>query len=235
MKTRKRGKRRGTPARFLIRDERRPGHAWFYVDVHDKMARMVGQQAWSLYTTFCARAGNTGKGWLSVDYLARFWGCSRSTIKRGIRKLRNFGLIGLRYTGRVPEFWVLDPLKNLKARGVKNGPAEGPKLGLQRGQKWPTELDVIQLDVSELPRGHGSGTQRRENDGSPDGANGQRPQGLTPAERATWDYRRVSKELDSIRRASEGREVPFEQKLETALHRAGVTRARWREIEEQFK
>lgn len=58
--------------------------------------------------------------------------------------------------------------------------------------------------------------------------------GLSRAERATIDYKAVRRELDKINEALAGGHRDYEKELTEALHLAGVTRSRWKEIMAEF-
>lgn len=192
-------KKRGSPPRhFVVRDERRPGHAWFYHSVHDRFARVLAGMPWCVYTSLCRLANTSGSSHPSVAFLAKTWNVDRSTVKRAIRKLRDFGLVHRKITGRVAIYTLLDSPRK-KNRGVTNAPSERLPMPPLRGHQWPIEQELLEQELLEQEGEH----SRSSKQAPPLRRNG----GFSQKDFDERDYRKLRKEIEALVPARTGAAV----------------------------
>lgn len=118
-----------------------PKFAKVYWHVHDRYARRVGLRAWALYTSL-KRFANFSDGkncYVSQERLAIIWGVTTRTVQRQIRKLRDFGLIRVKITGRVS----LITIQKIRFRPDKNVGSDPSQMSFQTRQKSRTDQRVF--------------------------------------------------------------------------------------------
>lgn len=154
---------------FKVRDNRRPGHAWFYVYVLKSFAGVLGFRAWGVYTSLCCYAGNEdAKCHPSLAHLAATWKVSKPTIKRAIRKLCEFGLVHRKKNQGPSTYTLLDVFpKKGQSRGIINDPSDGSVLIPQRDHQRSLELDffnytsLTRRPLETSPKRKGSSPRKR--------------------------------------------------------------------------
>lgn len=241
-----------------IRDESRTPFTMFDNHVHDLYARRLGFQGWAVYTTLKRLAyGQTYR--IGIKKIADIWGVHPRTIKRALADLRKMMLVKVTKTQtysivtilRIEQLNFSNDLifdsygeaksdrKSTISEGTKMSPRKGQESPLGGDKNGPHNAKTLNKTLNKTVVGTSSRDSRRENQEIHDDAHKKAP--LSSAERATMDYKAVRKQLDALEGASEGSSNFMTTKewesrvLSKALHRAGVTWTRWKEIESHFE
>jgi biotin operon repressor len=98
-----------------------------------------------VYTTLKQFAGfKDGRCTVSLERIAITWGVTRRTVKRAIRKLRDFGLIRVKKNQASSTYTILKiPVPRSQSRGDKFVPSEGSQMALQRGHECPIDQTLF--------------------------------------------------------------------------------------------
>jgi hypothetical protein len=202
-----------------------------YNHIQTRYARRVGFQAWGIYCTlkqFADWNSSVPQCTVSMERIAIIWGVTRRTVRRGVRKLRDFGLIRVEKNQASSTYTILKiKVPKSQLRQDKFVLSDRSEMSPQRGQKRPLYQNLFtrpSLPGGEPVDAASKGKKHQPGKATP-------PPKFTQKDFDERDYRKWHTEMKALGGADSDEE--WVRQARTAAARAGILPGRIVEVLKQ--